>query len=287
MNLSLLFDKIDPEKVSVNTDLGILESEAGDTHTNYLYDSSKEWGTPQNPYIISELRHLQNLSVLQNIGYFDQLYISKNYENGVYKGTGTVSAPGEPIMPYFLICKPDGRTTTIDGNGITIKPIGTDTLPFIGYVGGAFAPGTSTSVGDLTSDISAIYNLFVQSSEDMIDVGTVSVMPIYSGLLEEDKTSILFSLFYKDKAYTYTTLPMLEGKHGNYAKKIISDSETVIFGSHGYVKEYKFNLKLENAESIIFASDKIFVHSTVYDYYKDKKLYTLPDKVNLISSLQG
>lgn len=121
-------------------------------------------------------------------------------------------------------------------------------------------------------------------SEDMIDVGTVSVMPIYSGLLEEDNTSILFSLFYKDKAYTYTTLPMLEGKHGNYAKKIISDSETVILGSHGYVKEYKFNLKLENAESIIFASDKIFVHSTVCDYYKDKKLYTLPDKVNLISS---
>ena len=171
MNLSLLFDKIDSEKVSVNTDLGILESEAGDTHTNYLYDFSKEWGTPQNPYIISELRHLQNLSVLQNIGYFDQLYISKNYENGVYKGTGTVSTPGEPIMPYFLICKPDGSTTTIDGNGITIKPIGTDTYPFVGYVGGAFAPGTSTSVGNLTSDISAIYNLFVQSSEDMIDVG--------------------------------------------------------------------------------------------------------------------
>lgn len=171
MNLSLLFDKVDPEQVATNTDLGILKSKTGDTETNYLYDNTKDWGTPQNPYLISELRHLQNLSVLQDIGYFDQLYISKNYEDGVYKGDGTVSAPGNPIMPYFLVCAPDGSTTTIDGEGIAIDPIGNDTYPFIGYVGGAFKMGTDTMVGNFTSDISSIYNVCIRSKEDMTDVG--------------------------------------------------------------------------------------------------------------------
>ncbi len=171
MNLSLLFDKIDPEQVAANTDLGILQSKTGDTETNYRYDAAQDWGTPQNPYILSELRHLQNLSVLQDIGYFDQLYISQNYENGVYKGDGTVSEPGNPIMPYFLVCAPDGSATTIDGEGITINPIGNDTYPFIGYVGGAFQENTDTTVGALTSDTSAIYNLFIQSNTDVIDVG--------------------------------------------------------------------------------------------------------------------
>ena len=138
MNLSLLFDKIDSDAVAVDTDLGILQSKTTDAQgneviTNYRYDGTKDWGTPQNPYLISELRHLQNLSVLQDIGYFDQLYISQNYENGSYKGDGTVADPGNPIMPYFLVCAPDGSATTIDGEGLVIRPIGNDAYPFIGY----------------------------------------------------------------------------------------------------------------------------------------------------------
>ena len=176
MNLSLLFDKIDSDAVAVDTDLGILQSKTTDAQgneviTNYRYDGTKDWGTPQNPYLISELRHLQNLSVLQDIGYFDQLYISQNYENGSYKGDGTVADPGNPIMPYFLVCAPDGSATTIDGEGIVIRPIGNDAYPFIGYVGGAFQAETTTEVGDFTSDTSAIYNVLIRSDEDETDVG--------------------------------------------------------------------------------------------------------------------
>ncbi len=176
MNLSLLFDKIDAEAVPANTDLGILQSKTTDaqgneTVTYYQYDPTKDWGSPQNPYLISELRHLQNLSVLQDIGYFYQLYISQNYDGEEYKGDGTVAAPGNPIMPYFLVCAPDGTVTTIDGEGIVIQPIGNDDYPFIGYVGGAFVQEETTAVGTLVSDTSAIYNLLIQSDEDMLDVG--------------------------------------------------------------------------------------------------------------------
>ena len=177
MNLSLLFDKIDPEEVADGTSLGILESKTTDANDKevlnyYEYDSEAEWGTPENPYVLSELRHLQNLSVLQNIGYFDKLYISKNYDNGVYKGDGSTAAPGDPIMPYFLVCKADGTTVTIDGGGVSIEPIGNDEYPFIGYVGGAFVANTQTAVGStLTSDTSAFYNIKVTTDEDEIDVG--------------------------------------------------------------------------------------------------------------------
>ena len=70
MNLSLLFDKIDSEAVLDGTSLGIIESKTVNADGNesfdyYEYDSTAEWGTPENPYVLSELRHLQNLSVLQ------------------------------------------------------------------------------------------------------------------------------------------------------------------------------------------------------------------------------
>ena len=77
---------------------------------------------------------------------------------------------------------------------------------------------------------------------------------------------------------------MLEGRYRSDAKKILSGSETVILGSHGYVDEHKFNYKLPNVKTIIFSSDKIFVHSSVYDYYRDKNIYSLPEKVDLIFS---
>lgn len=152
MRLDLLFDRID-DNTPADTDIG--------TGTPYAPDA--DWGSAANPYVISDIRHLQNLSVLQEIGYFDTNYISKNFdENKVYTG-GTE-------MPYFLVCKPDGTPVTINGSDITFSPIGTDEYPFIGFVGGAFSEGTTT-VGGKQSDTSAIYNITVQTDTDVIDVG--------------------------------------------------------------------------------------------------------------------
>lgn len=176
MRLNLLFDRIIPYnenhdthdgEVTAGTSLGIIKSiDAEGNVTYYEYDPSAEWGTAENPYLISEVRHLHNLSALQSIGYFEDLYIKYNYEDEDVNGTYLETA----VMPYFLVCKSDGTPATVDGTGFTISPIGTDEYPFIGYVGGAFAEGTTT-VGGLDSDTSAIYNLQVTARDDRCDVG--------------------------------------------------------------------------------------------------------------------
>ncbi len=176
MRLNLLFDRIVPYnenhathdgEVTAGTSLGIIKSidEEGNV-TYYEYDPTAEWGTAENPYLISEVRHLHNLSALQSIGYFEDLYIKYNYENEDVNGTYLETA----VMPYFLVCDSDGTPATVDGTGFTISPIGTDEYPFIGYVGGAFAEGTTT-VGGLDSNTSAIYNLQVTARDDRVDVG--------------------------------------------------------------------------------------------------------------------
>ena len=176
MRLNLLFDRIIPYdeshqthtgEVANGTSLGIVQSiDAQGNVTYYTYDSEAEWGSAQNPYIISDVRHLHNLSALQSIGYFADTYIKYNYEDEDMSGTYLETA----VMPYFLVCNPDGTPATVDCEGFTISPIGTDEYPFIGYVGGAFAEGTTT-VNGLTSDTSAIYDLNVTASEDRSDVG--------------------------------------------------------------------------------------------------------------------
>ena len=100
MNLQLLFGKLKPDSVqdtvydengnvtTTGAPLKIPYYENNGTHNIYheggdtdspTFDSTKPWGSPQNPYIIANERHLQNLSALQNIGYFDLMYISTNF----------------------------------------------------------------------------------------------------------------------------------------------------------------------------------------------------------------
>lgn len=155
MSLDLLFDML-------NQNLGAVALPTGET-----FDATAEWGSAANPYIISDIRHMQNLSVLQECGYFYEWYIKNNYENGAYNEAGE--------MPYFLVCKPDGTPVTIDGTNVTFSPIGTDEYPFIGYIGGAFA-GTAeskptTTVNGKSCEVSVIHNLTVQTTADIIDVG--------------------------------------------------------------------------------------------------------------------
>jgi len=152
MSLDLLFDILNPTACN-GTPLP----------TGEEYDSNAEWGGPQNPYIISDIRHLENLSVLQEVGYFNELYIKDNYNvDGSYNGQGK--------MPYFLICEPDGTPVTIDGSTVTVSPVGNDTFPFVGFLGGAFVDGT-TIVNGQNSNVSAVHGLTVQSDTDILDVG--------------------------------------------------------------------------------------------------------------------
>ena len=156
MRINLLFDRLG-ESLSGATYR--YPDETDETAT--VLDPSAEWGSKQNPYVISLPRHLLNLYALQNAGYFYDRFIRRNYDDGVYNGGGT--------MPCFLVCKPDGTPVAIDGSQLKkpIEPIGNERYPFIGYVGGAIEEGTASTLlgvnvtADKTSSCSVIKDITV------------------------------------------------------------------------------------------------------------------------------
>ena len=207
MNLRLLFGELDSSRVAQGADLKIPRYEVENGYVVYYdgvdhtaetngtdqrtkYDPTAPWGSAQNPYVISETRHLQNLSALQNVGYFDLLYIANNFANGEYQ-------EGRASIPYFLICNVDGTPITIDGSELdsAIKPIGNAEHPFIGVLGGAFKTQTTTGTGDTatttqhtttvagkTSSVSAIHGFKIQTNTNQNDVGLFG----YVGFMGEE-----------------------------------------------------------------------------------------------------
>ena len=188
MNLQLLFGKLavaDGTALKIpgySTSGGYLVYNDGVTEgQTTTFDSKAQWGTRQNPYVISDTRHMQNLSALHSVGYFDLMYISHNFnENGEY-------IEGSAFIPYFLVCTEKGEPVVIDGSELegTIKPIGSAEHPFIGVIGGAFVTETTDAndktvpitatigKGDnaKTTSVSAIHNFKVQTNTDQTDVG--------------------------------------------------------------------------------------------------------------------
>lgn len=186
MNLSLLFDKLN--QGLDGTELPFVDPETGE---NYEFDHNATWGTAENPYVISDIRHLQNLSALQDIGYFYDLMIVDNFDSaGNYYGNKTKYPNANSLptgaatnsKPYFLVCTKEGTPVTIDGTGIEIKPIGNEEYPFIGEIAGAPVAG-STNVtvqkgsgenktpATLSSDTSTIFNITILSKRVMPDHG--------------------------------------------------------------------------------------------------------------------
>lgn len=190
MRLNLLFDHIDKKIVSDGTDLLIPNKSgmndpygigASNSATTFHYDSTATWGSAHNPYIISNVKHLQNLSALQDVGYFESLLA----EFDSTENNGTTS------IPYFLICKPDGSPVTIDGTGKSIKPIGNDDYPFVGYVGGAFVEGDAKSdTQTLSCDDSVVYNIKIETTTDQLDVGLFGSIGYLGDESEADEYTI-------------------------------------------------------------------------------------------------
>ena len=123
MRINLLFDRLDPAKFPNGSTITFPDGTTG------TFDNEAQWGTKDNPYIISMSRHMLNLYVLQRNGYFDERYISQNYdENGNYIANSN-------IKPYFLVCDTAAAPTCVDGirNGepLELHPVGNDEYPFI------------------------------------------------------------------------------------------------------------------------------------------------------------
>ena len=221
MQLQLLFDKLG-SNVAPGTDLKIPYYYTENSVLKYsgevtaTYDSEAPWGSAKNPYVISETRHLQNLSALQSIGYFDLMYLGNNFN-------GTDYTEGSASIPYFLICTTSGAPVVIGGTAteeIEIKPIGSAEHPFIGVIGGAFAGG-SVTVGEKTSSVSAIHNVKVQTNIDQTDVGLFG----YIGYLGEEYQTTTD----ESSGTTTTTLKTsFEGVAASVRNLLISDVQVIV-----------------------------------------------------------
>ncbi len=159
--IELLFDRLTAETLA-----DYQTSELGGTE-----NADASWGTLENPYVISNIKHLYNLAELQKLGYFDRYYISLNETDA--DGNYIPGADGIPNMPYFLVCTPEGKPVTIDGQAFgnnKISSIGTEEFPFIGSVKGAFVDG-SCEVEGKTSTVSAICDVEVLCDPADVDAG--------------------------------------------------------------------------------------------------------------------
>lgn len=158
VKVELIFDRLDFDDPDI-INLGTFQEVDGD-------GNEIPWGSEQNPYVISQKFHIQNLSVLQNSGFF--------------KGRVQTDADGNevPAQSYFLVCNPDGTPVAIDCEGMKIEPVGTTELPFTGVIRGAPLEGEATykSYGVSTSTIA---NLVVEAKADTPDIGFFGYVGYY------------------------------------------------------------------------------------------------------------
>lgn len=131
----------------INSPVELIE---GQSTSAYFYDGK---GTKEDPYIITNRRHLYNLAWLQYIGHFN-----KSDESGVIS----------PV--YFKVATTDrvsGATTTdtkyvtpadIDCSGLALPPIGTSQYPFVGIFDGNNSIIRNYTITDSSSDMTNIPN---------------------------------------------------------------------------------------------------------------------------------
>ena len=142
-------------------------------------DKEADWGTEENPYVISNVRHLYNLSELQNLGYFERKHLVNNTETDLTH------------IPYFLICTPDYTPVLIDGSSFkAISPIGNEEHPFIGSVKGVTGSPTVTVLGN-ASDTSVLHEISVKGNPANPDVGLFGYVGFLGTPPEEGTTEEL------------------------------------------------------------------------------------------------
>ena len=196
VKIELLFDMLD-ETARTEYQEGV-ESEEKIT----LTESDKIWGHKGNPYVISAPRHLQNLSTLQNIGYFKAKFLNSNYSaDGTLTGDSNYS-DGYNI-PYFLVSDVKGKPVVIDASTETIKPVGDDKYPFVGSVkgvSGVQTDGTTIyaemSIKEKKTSTSAIHGVKVEDNSGKLDFGffgTIGYLGVEPEVTEDDGTEKTFA----------------------------------------------------------------------------------------------
>ena len=177
VKIELLFDRLESDV------LAEYQTQFTENGKSVLTESDLVWGHKGNPYIISEERHLHNLSVLQNAGFFQNKFIKNNYSGDTLTGNADYSDGYD--VPYFLICTKEGETVVIDASKRVIKPIGNDEYPFVGVVKGVSGAAVPLPNG-VTTTTSSIHGVTVETSKSSIDYGLFGLV---SYLGEEPETT--------------------------------------------------------------------------------------------------
>lgn len=174
--VELLFDRLNAQGIAAYQ--AHLDEIYTDGSKEVTADATADWGTEAYPYVISDVRHLYNLSELQRLGFFDKKFISQNTETSFSN------------IPYFLVCTPEYTPALIDGTDFKgITSIGTDEFPFIGSVCGVKSETQKITVGEKLCDTSAISNIIVSGNPANADVGLFG----YVGYLGTEKTTEAFT----------------------------------------------------------------------------------------------
>ena len=169
--VELLFDRLNDDGI-----------EAYSQAEGIVADKEAIWGTRANPYVISDARHLYNLSELQNLGYFERGHLSKNTETDLSN------------IPYFLICTPDYTPVVVDGSSFkAISPIGNGKHPFIGSVKGVTGASTVTvGTNQTVCDTSVIHKVSVKGNPNETDIGLFGYVGFLGTPPEEGSEDIQF-----------------------------------------------------------------------------------------------
>ena len=124
--------------------------------------------------------------------------------------------------------------------------------------------------------------LTVYENEDVISVGDMSLIPLYSYKLGSSKKN-MFTVLYNNEFHTYLGIDMLKYETKSMAYEIMSNSDSVIIGRHESKNyNFTFNFELENAEKIVFSSEKLIFSEDVFEYYEEKESYFSPERVEII-----
>lgn len=160
MMIELIFDRLNQEGFDAYAEK--YQDVYGRDGQPFSPNESAEWGTRENPYVISQKYHVQNLSVLQRVGFFEN----------------RLDAEGKPKQAHFLVCNPNGTPVVIDCGGMALSPVGTHEHPFTGVINGAPATGEATYAG-YGSSISGFANLTITSTLDEPDIGFFGKLGYY------------------------------------------------------------------------------------------------------------
>ena len=121
--------------------------------------------------------------------------------------------------------------------------------------------------------------------EEVIPVDKASITPFHISEYGKSTLSML-GIKYKENDMLYLSSGILRSSLANDAEKLISESDTLIFGSQGksYSNKIYYDLHFPHTSIMVFSSENLFMTRDNYNYHKNNgcEIYSHPSSVNLL-----